>query len=502
MTNGPESAEAPRRSRRAADAPVDSPAGPRERESQQRARDREALRAYKALAETPERSDSGTAPPTRRQLRLQQQQRAAAANTRSSAPAALGGNDAVAPVPEATSVPEPSKPAAAATSADAAPLRRERRRQPAADAAREQASEGRTRAETGPDASARGGSAQEAVSAKPVHAGEKTDSPKTPGKPAHGVESRRRARNAGAGSAAPAADGPETESPAAPTAEAQTPEAQTPEAQTPEAQTRSAREGKGRPGTAKPAKGAAGGETAGDPNADIAGMTVEQALAAREALEGQARNQIAAMEAMQADDPHAVDLELLAQQKALAERAKVLNRRTEAMQKLSRENEERRPSSNDPSTAHNLAMVTPLEFVKVPGMEHPVMKAPPTSHVPIVTSSTPKADAPPARSLPVVPGKAPTRQPAGAPRRTADAADVRHSRILARADALVNPPLASEEAARPVGARNAFGLDPLDVMTAGLGRTRKLRFAVFGVAGLGTLALIVGVLMIVGGLGG
>ncbi len=232
-------------------------------------------------------------------------------------------------------------------------------------------------------------------------------------------------------------------------------------------------------------------------------MSVEQALAARQALEGQARNHVAAMEALAADDPHAVDLELLAQQKALAERAKVLNRRTEAIRKLSQENQERKPAASDPTTAHNLAMVTPLEFVKVPGRDHPVMKAPPTSHVPIITSATPRveAESPEARSMPAAPVNAPAQKPAAAPRRAPSAsADVRHSRILARADALVNAP--TEEAARPVGARSAFGLDPLDVMTAGLGRTRRLRFAVFGVAGLGTLALIVGVLMIVGGLGG
>ena len=482
MTNGPESAEAPRRSRRAADAPVDSPAGPRERESQQRARDREALRAYKALAETPERSDSGTAPPTRRQLRLQQQRAAAAAAGPAAAPAgtaAAPAGTAAAPASPAGATAEARTGTAAAPTAapaptvsDAPPLRRERRREPASDAGSAEASEARLRAEVRPATPAGGvAGSEKPESAKAAPAAAQPDSPKTSGKPAQGLESRRRARNATASAAPTTGESAED----APVAAA------------------------GRPGAA----GTASGADAGDPNADIAGMSVEQALAAREALEGQARNQVAAMEAMKADNPHAVDLELLAQQKALAERAKVLNRRTEAMQKLSRENEARRPSSSDPTTAHNLAMVTPLEFVKVPGMDHPVMKAPPTSHVPVVTSSTPQADAPPARSLPVVPAKAPARQPAGSPRRNAaDATDVRHSRILARADALVNPPLASEEAARPVGARNAFGLDPLDVMTAGLGRTRKLRFAVFGVAGLGTLALIVGVLMIVGGLGG
>ncbi|MDK1328009.1 hypothetical protein [Arthrobacter sp. zg-Y1143] len=442
MTNGPESA--PRRSRRAADVPVDSPAGPRERESQQRARDREALRASKALAETQERRDNGrdtgTAPPTRRQLRLQQQ-RAAEAGT-----AAVRGSVAAAdPAP-----------------APVEPLRRERRRAPETSA---------------PD-----------VPAPDVPA----PAPSTP-------PSRRSARKAASpeavardavtreGAASEAGNRPEAKPGDTKSAETKPADAQP--ADTKPADTKAAETG--------PARGA-------DPNADVAGMSVEQALAARQALEGQARNHVAAMEAMAADDPDAVDQELLAQQKALAERAKVLNRRTEAIRKLSQENERRKPSSSDPTTAHNLAMVTPLEFVKVPGMEHPVMKAPPTSHVPIVTSATPQVGpaGPAARSMPAVPANGPAQRPAAPRRSSADASDVRHSRILARADALVNAPLESEEAARPVGARSAFGLDPLDVMTAGLGRTRRLRFAVFGVAGLGTLALIVGVLMIVGGLGG
>ncbi|MCQ1953136.1 hypothetical protein [Arthrobacter sp. zg-Y238] len=416
MTNGPESA--PRRSRRAADVPVDSPAGPRERESQQRARDREALRAYKALAETPERRDPETAPPTRRQLRLQQQQQRAAAAAKTGAGSAEPPANLPAP-PEATG-PVASRPSPAAGT----PLRRERRRQSSLA-------------------------------------------------------------------------GTDTE-PESPTSEPQAPELQHKQGSGPGSQA-SRKESRRAASAAPSVTDAAVAGT--DPNADVEGMSVEQALAARQALEGQARNHVAAMEALQVDDPQAVDLELLAQQKALAERAKVLNRRTRAIQKLSQENEQRKPSQSDPSTAHNLAMVTPLEFVQVPGMEHPVMKAPQTSHIPIVTSSTPVVDpeAAAARPLPVVPAQ----RPASVPRRIpVGATDVRHSRILARADALVNNPVESEEAATPIGARSAFGLDPLDVMTAGLGRTRRLRFAAAGVAGLGALALIVGVLMIVGGLGG
>ncbi|MCQ2000539.1 hypothetical protein [Arthrobacter zhaoxinii] len=390
MTNGPESA--PRRSRRAADVPVDSPAGPRERESQQRARDREALRAYKALAETQERRHPESALPTRRQLRQQQQQRAAAAG------ALPGSTTAVSSEPvDPSPADSPTDLSAPDTSSAPVPPRRERRRQESQRGAAPAEQETRHAAtESGPS------EATESVAEDPAAAA----------------------------------------------------------------------------GT--------------DPNADVEGMSVEQALAARQALEGQARNQVAAMEALQSADPQAVDLELLAQQKALAERAKVLNRRTEVIRKLSEENEQRRTSTGDPSTAHNLAMVTPLEFVSVPGMEHPVMKAPPTSHVPIVTAATQRA----------APAAVPARRPASVPRRVpAGATDVRRSRALARTDAPVSATPESEDAATPVGARSAFGLDPLDVMTAGLGRTRKLRFAAAGVAGLGALALIVGILMIVGRLG-
>ncbi|UWX95992.1 hypothetical protein N2K95_09825 [Arthrobacter zhaoxinii] len=390
MTNGPESA--PRRSRRAADVPVDSPAGPRERESQQRARDREALRAYKALTETQERRDPESALPTRRQLRQQQQQRAAAAGALPGTTTAVS-SEPVDPSPAVS----PTDLSAPDTSSAPVPARRERRRQESQRAA--------------------------------APAEQETRHPATEAGPSGATESV-------------------AEDPAA----------------------------------------AAGT----DPNADVEGMSVEQALAARQALEGQARNQVAAMEALQSADPQAVDLELLAQQKALAERAKVLNRRTEVIRKLSEENEQRRPSTGDPSTAHNLAMVTPLEFVSVPGMEHPVMKAPPTSHVPIVTAATQRA----------APAAVPAQRPASVPRRVpVGATDVRRSRALARTDAPVSATPESEDAATPVGARSAFGLDPLDVMTAGLGRTRKLRFAAAGVAGLGALALIVGILMIVGRLG-
>ncbi|MET4059596.1 hypothetical protein ABIB35_001128 [Arthrobacter sp. UYP6] len=443
MTNGPESADAPRRSRRAADVPVDAPAGPRERESQQRARDREALRASKALADKQVRAENSANPPTRRQLRLQQQQlqqqRAGAPGTQAKSAEPAAGKPAAAkplatPKGAGTQNPAAAKPPAAT--------------QPA------------------------GASTSAAATKKPS-----STTPKSPGS------------KAGKPAAVPVVD-------AAPSVLHPVREGgrrdrrRRAEQDTPAA---------GVPATAPKAAGVKAGEKSPDPNADVAGMTVEQALVAREALQAQARNQVAAMEAIQEKDPSAVDLELLAQQKALAERAAVLNKRTQNMQRLSQENEQRKPSASDPTTAHNLAMVTPLEFVRVPGMDRPVMRRPPTSHVPVVTSTTPKQ-----------PGKGVPAAPQGAPRagdkrfevrRPSGSTDVRHSRILARADALVNAPLDPAEGAKPVGARSAFGLDPLDVKTAGLGRTRRLRFVSLGIGGLGLLALIISVAMIVGGFG-
>ena len=443
MTNGPESADAPRRSRRAADVPVDAPAGPRERDSQQRARDREALRASKALADKQVRAENSANPPTRRQLRLQQQQlqqqRAGATGTQAEPAETSAGKPTTAKPPATPKGAEMQNPAGAKPSA-------------APKSAATAAAAKKPSSTTLKNADAKAGKSVDAADVPVVDAAPSALNPVREG----GRRDRRRR------------------------AEQDTPAT-------------------GVPAQAPKAAGVKAGEKNADPNADVAGMTVEQALVAREALQAQARNQVAAMEAIQAKDPNAVDLELLAQQKALAERAAVLNRRTQNMQRLSQENEQRKPSANDPATAHNLAMVTPLEFVRVPGMDRPVMRRPPTSHVPVVTSTTPKQ---PGKGVPAVPQGAPrTGDKRFEVRRPSGSTDVRHSRILARADALVNAPLDPAEGAKPVGARSAFGLDPLDVKTAGLGRTRRLRFVSLGIGGLGILALIISVAMIVGGFG-
>jgi hypothetical protein len=239
------------------------------------------------------------------------------------------------------------------------------------------------------------------------------------------------------------------------------------------------------------------------------GMTVEQALAARELLAQQAHNQLAKMEHIAANDPDAVDPEILAEQIALAERAAVLNSRAAAKQKLAEQNNPPAPR-NDPSTASNLAMVTPLEFEQVPGVEQPVMKRPATSYVPVVTNPGPRVEDP---------RKSGTSRPGSSRKRSVPAAG--RSGVLARADAAANgsaapatrtqPAVRSAEAPlpeedftgrAPVAANSAYGLDPLDAATAGLGRARRLQMLQLGVLALGILALIAGIMLIITGLAG
>ncbi|MDF9278449.1 hypothetical protein P4U43_11685 [Arthrobacter sp. EH-1B-1] len=207
------------------------------------------------------------------------------------------------------------------------------------------------------------------------------------------------------------------------------------------------------------------------------GMTVEQALAAREAIAHQAQNQVAVMEAAAKDDPFSVDLEILAQQKALAERAAVLNTRAQKIQQLTQENRQRKPLLNDPTTAHNLSIVSPVEFVRAP-TEIPQGAEPSTSHIPVVTA-------------PAVPSRPPSSalSPDSAGR----------SQVLAQAEAMVRDQRRpGSDGATPIRARSAHGLEPLDAMTAGLARVQRMRIAQYSVVGLGALALITGIMMIVG----
>jgi hypothetical protein len=240
-------------------------------------------------------------------------------------------------------------------------------------------------------------------------------------------------------------------------------------------------------------------------------MTVEQALAARSLIAEQARNQIAKMEHIAANDPEAVDPEILAEQIALAERAAVLNKRAMAKQKLAEQASQPAHPKTEPSAVSNLAMVTPLEFEKVPGVERPVMKKPATTYVPVVTNPGPRLQPPRTTG---------TRKP-GPPRMRSAGPVTGRAGVLARAEAAAQA--ASDPAAAPVSAtgsgepwpadagenfvdkprvaaNSAYGLEPLDAVTAGLGRAHRIRLLQLGVLALGIIALIAGVTMIISGL--
>lgn len=259
-------------------------------------------------------------------------------------------------------------------------------------------------------------------------------------------------------------------------------------------------------------------------------MSVEQALAARTLIAEQAKNQLAKMEHIASLDPEAVDPDILAEQIALAERAAVLNRRAMAKQKLAEQAAPAKPVSasapapisvatqsvprTGPATADNLAMVTPLEFVQVPGVDRPVMKPPATSYVPLVTQPGTKVRAGDRGRRPSTTSEPPA---AGSAQATASGRSLVIARAEAAAEAAAEPKRVAP--ARPVvadtpggeqadlfddlpriPARTAHGLEPLDAATAGLARAKRLRLVQVLVLAFGIVALISGVILIVSGI--
>ncbi len=226
--------------------------------------------------------------------------------------------------------------------------------------------------------------------------------------------------------------------------------------------------------------------------ADTEPMGGEEALTAREALTQDAQQHLDHLPAAVSVDPLAVDLEIMVQQRAIAERAGVLNRRVQVSERLVQENAKSLPPVNDPAAAHNLAMVTPLEFVRVPGIDMPVMRPPTTSHIPVISPLVHKRQqgpAPePARTSPI-PGAAP--QDAAATQKIPARNTTTAARTGTPFEAAEMPPL-------PAG--SAHGLEPLDAVTAGLGRLQRNRLMLWGAVAIGGVALIAGFTMIITGL--
>ncbi|MEE2522982.1 hypothetical protein [Pseudarthrobacter sp. J47] len=234
-----------------------------------------------------------------------------------------------------------------------------------------------------------------------------------------------------------------------------------------------------------------------DSTADADSMTVEQALAARAEIAEQAKNHLARMDNSQGADPEAVDPRILKEQQALAERAALINRRTNSQPQVT-ESVPAATRPSDPAEASNLGMVTPLEFVKVPGVDRPVMKPPATSYVPVVTQPRPKL--PPSE----------VENPESGSGRSwviarAEAAARAAERPAGRAPVAAAPEVDSPaeqffEEQAPIAASSAYGLDPLDAATAGLARAQRSKYVQYGVLAFGVLALVAGVILIISGM--
>jgi hypothetical protein len=162
-------------------------------------------------------------------------------------------------------------------------------------------------------------------------------------------------------------------------------------------------------------------------------------------------------------------------------------------------------------------MVTPLEFVQVPGVAHPVMKPPSTSYVPVVTNPGPRVQTSGGKGRKSAAGSKPSAARPAAAAAAAAAASGR-SRVIARAEAAAraateprpvvpNPPVVGGGPSEDlfddlprIPARSAYGLEPLDAATAGLARAKRMRLVQFCVLTFGIVALISGVILIISGI--
>jgi len=253
--------------------------------------------------------------------------------------------------------------------------------------------------------------------------------------------------------------------------------------------------------------------------------------------------------------PSSEELQALAEQRAQAERAAVLSQRAQARERLLAESAKSRRTAADPTSTNNLAMVTPMEFIEVPGLDRPVLRPPATTHVPIVTMSNPKqrtakrtpatnaasnaaavspeaarfdaalaarpphrpgpgnrpltggrsstlkraeamaagAPAVPAPGVPAV--QAPPPGPAAATGAPAVAPGARAAAVTGAA--APGPEGVTRTQMPPMPADYAHGLEPLDAVTAGLGRTQRNLFIQWGSIILGGAALVAGAVMFI-----
>jgi hypothetical protein len=236
--------------------------------------------------------------------------------------------------------------------------------------------------------------------------------------------------------------------------------------------------------------------------------------------------------------PSTEELRQLAAQRAEAERAAILAERAQARERLAQESARNRRPSTDPTATNNLAMVTPLDFIEVPGTDRPVLRQPTTTHVPIVAtaairgaskrsgaapnrSATPKLPPTPTAATPIQapqpavpavraerfdaalaarsvhrpgPGNRPLTGGRSSTLKQAEAmATGGHTTVRTEAE----PVSVQRSQMPPIPADYAHGLEPLDAMTAGLARTQRNMLIQWGSIIAGGAALVVSAIMFI-----
>ncbi|WP_104087577.1 hypothetical protein [Arthrobacter sp. GMC3] len=206
--------------------------------------------------------------------------------------------------------------------------------------------------------------------------------------------------------------------------------------------------------------------------------------------------------------PSTAELAALAEQRAQAERTAILNQRAAARERLAQESAKSRRPASDPTATNNLAMVTPLEFVEVPGLDRPVLRPPVTTHVPIVPraprqghpSRNPRAE----RFDAALSAKAGHRPGPGTRPLTGGRSNTLKRAVELVAVVQAEEPALTEAVTRtqmpPIPAEYAHGLEPLDAVTAGLGRTQRNMLIQWGSIILGGAAFVVGAVVFITGL--
>lgn len=222
--------------------------------------------------------------------------------------------------------------------------------------------------------------------------------------------------------------------------------------------------------------------------------------AAREELVTETEQHLAMLEAQAPADPEAVDLEILAQQHALAERAAVLNRRAAQRNRL--EALHRGSSSGSHRAGGSEAAAEPDTGERHPEQHLPGETPEPEEHhllpehygTGFLLGSDGSSGTPATASIRLHLPPAPERSEAP-PAVDAGGTDAVGTDPVGT-EAVGMDAVGGEPAAVPLAAVRAHGLQPLDAATAGMKRANARRTVIIAALGAGAAAVVAGLTMI------